>query len=60
LADGAIDYPRLLAALRRLGYAGWLSVEYFGDQPAERCQREADYLAGLLGPPPVIGRASSS
>lgn len=60
LADGAIDYPRLLAALDRLGYAGWLSVEYFGDDPAGRCRREAEFLAAQLRALPGAGAGDGS
>lgn len=45
LADGTIDWRAMLAALRRDGYAGWISVEWFGEDPDGVAQREAAYLA---------------
>lgn len=38
LEDGVVNFPQLFAALRRVGYDGWLSVEDFS---AARSSREA-------------------
>jgi sugar phosphate isomerase/epimerase len=38
LEDGAVNFPQLFAALRAVGYDGWLSVEDFS---AVRPSREA-------------------
>jgi sugar phosphate isomerase/epimerase len=48
LASGSIDYPALIAALHAIGYDGWLSVEHFAADYAERLPMERDYLAGRL------------
>jgi sugar phosphate isomerase/epimerase len=50
LAEGEIDYPQFIAALRKGGYKGFLSVEWFGDDPSGVARREVAYLRGLLTP----------
>jgi len=48
LADGALDYRQISERLRRVGYAGYLSVEWLRDDAATVARREAEYLRSLL------------
>jgi sugar phosphate isomerase/epimerase len=48
LAEGAIDYPAVLGRLEALGFSGYVSVEWMGDDPADIARREAEYLRRLL------------
>jgi sugar phosphate isomerase/epimerase len=47
---GEADYGEILAALRRVGYAGWLSVEVLApvDKPLEVARASIEYLRQLL------------
>ncbi|HEV8310160.1 MAG TPA: sugar phosphate isomerase/epimerase family protein [Methylomirabilota bacterium] len=48
-AEPTIDYPRLLALLRRHGYAGWITFEYEAAEPEETgIPRALAYLRRLL------------
>lgn len=48
LRDGFADIPALMAALRQIGYAGWVSVEDFSELGTDsRAGRIADNLAYL-------------
>ncbi len=48
IADGPIDWRRLVAALAGRGYAGWLSVEWFAEHPDTATAREAAALGAAL------------
>lgn len=48
LAQGELDWARIVAGLKQRGFAGCLSVEWFGPQPEEAVQREAAYLRQLI------------
>lgn len=48
LAEGSIDYPALLERLESLGFDGFVSVEWMGENPEEVARREAWYLRNLL------------
>jgi sugar phosphate isomerase/epimerase len=49
LGEGEVDLARALAELGRLGYAGYLAVEYEGpDDPAAALRRGVTYARGLL------------
>ncbi len=48
LAEGTMDYPAILERLESLGFDGFVSVEWMGDDPAEIARREARYLRKLL------------
>jgi len=43
LREGVVDWPQVLAALRRVGYTGWLSFEDFG--PGGTVQKLGEDLA---------------
>ncbi len=50
LGEGVIDFPDVIAALREIGYDGWLLIEldsYDGD-PREAAQISKTYLEKLL------------
>jgi sugar phosphate isomerase/epimerase len=48
-AEPTIDYPRLLALLRRHGYAGWVCFEYeAGEDETTGIPRALGYLRGLV------------
>jgi sugar phosphate isomerase/epimerase len=48
--DGLVDHEAVLAALRKSGYAGCLSIEYEGEEPGPQAvPRAAAYLRRLLG-----------
>jgi inosose dehydratase len=51
LGKGAVDFPGVLAALRAIGYDGWIVVEQdilpgMGD-PKESARRNREYLRGI-------------
>ncbi len=48
---GLVDYAPIIAALREVHYAGWLSVEVFdtGVSPPELARQSIDYLREQLG-----------
>jgi sugar phosphate isomerase/epimerase len=49
--DALVDHEAVLAELRRVGYRGYLSVEYEGQEPGETAvPRGLAYLRRLLGP----------
>jgi sugar phosphate isomerase/epimerase len=49
LADGEIDYRAVIGGLRRFGFDGFISVEWFGDDPAGVARKESPYLRELIG-----------
>ncbi|MFW6061722.1 MAG: sugar phosphate isomerase/epimerase family protein [Planctomycetota bacterium] len=49
LGEGDMDYEQIVAGLRRIGFDGYISVEWMGDDPAGTAAREAEYLRDLLG-----------
>ena len=50
IADGVVDYARIVEILSGVGYDGYLEVEFVhGDNKLEALQRERDYLASLIG-----------
>jgi sugar phosphate isomerase/epimerase len=58
IADGPIDWRRLVAVLAARGYAGWLSVEWFAADPDAATAREAAALAAACAAlAPATGRA---
>ncbi len=46
VGEGIVDYPRLVAAMRRAGYRGYANIEYEGDAypPEEATRRALEYL----------------
>ncbi len=48
LGEGELDYPALIAALRKAGFNGCISVEWMGDDPADVARQEAHYLRSIL------------
>jgi len=49
LGDGAVDFPRYLAALRAVGYDGFLTIEReVGEQPEEDIRRAIEFLQRML------------
>lgn len=48
LDEGDIDYGKVFAGLERLGFDGYVSVEWMGDDPAGTARREAQCLRRLL------------
>ena len=50
LASGTMDWSAVIAALRTARYDGWLSVEYFGEEPDARAAGEAAFLRAALQP----------
>ncbi|MFM2092648.1 MAG: hypothetical protein RLZZ127_3137 [Planctomycetota bacterium] len=57
IADGPIDWHRLVGVLAARGYAGWLSVEWFTEDPDRATAREAAALGAATGAlAPAIGR----
>lgn len=48
LADGKMSYREILAVLKRKGFEGFVSVEWFGEDPEGMAKREAVYLRELL------------
>ena len=49
IADGVVDYARIVEILSTAGYDGYLEVEFVhGDNKLEALQRDRDYLASLI------------
>lgn len=48
MPDPAMPWPEIIAALRGIGYAGWLSVEHFAPQPDACVPRAVAALRTLL------------
>jgi sugar phosphate isomerase/epimerase len=48
LAEGELDYRQIIPRLRQVGYTGYLSVEWFGDDAPGVARKEAVYLRSLL------------
>lgn len=49
IADGVVDYARIVEILSSVGYNGYLEVEFVhGDNKLEALQRDRDYLASLI------------
>ena len=49
IADGVVDYTRIVETLKNAGYNGYLEVEFVhGDNKLEALQRDRDYLASLI------------
>ncbi len=51
--DGAIDFAEVVAAIKRTGYDGWLTVELYPNlaDPDEAARRAMAYLAPLVNAP---------
>ena len=50
IADGVVDYTRIVEILSGAGYDDYLEVEFVhGDNKLEALQRDRDYLASLIG-----------
>ncbi len=50
LSEGDIDYPRIFAKLRDVGFDGFISIEWMGGSPAEAARIEGAWLAEHLNP----------
>ena len=51
IADGVVDYSRIIETLNGAGYDGYIHVEFVhGDNKLEALQRDRDYLASLTTP----------
>jgi 3-dehydroshikimate dehydratase len=49
IAEGVVDYTRIVEILSKAGYNGYLEVEFVhGDNKLEALQRDRDYLASLI------------
>jgi len=49
LADGALDYRRVMGELNRAGFDGFVEIEFVnGDDPVEWLREDHAYLRGLL------------
>ena len=49
IADGIVDYTRIVEILKNANYDGYLEVEFVhGDNKLEALQRDRDYLASLI------------
>lgn len=49
IADGVVDYARIVEILRNAEYDGYLEVEFVhGDNKLDALQRDRDYLASLI------------
>jgi L-ribulose-5-phosphate 3-epimerase len=49
LGEGAVDFPRYLAALRAVGYDGFLTIEReVGERPEEDIRRAIEFLQRML------------
>ena len=49
IADGVVDYAKIVEILSAAGYDGYLEVEFVhGDNKLEALQRDRDYLASLI------------
>jgi len=54
LGEGVLNLPGALALLRRLGYQGWVSVEYEGvGDPLDAARRGVAYLRSLMEASPA-------
>ncbi|MBI1927097.1 sugar phosphate isomerase/epimerase [Candidatus Poribacteria bacterium] len=52
IADGVLDYSKIIEILSSHGYNGYIEVEFvYGDDKLATLQRERDYLASLIGTP---------
>ncbi len=52
LDQGAVDIPAVLAELDKIGYSGFVSVEYQGmDEPCEALRYNLEYAEKVLGDP---------
>ncbi|HSK67775.1 MAG TPA: sugar phosphate isomerase/epimerase family protein [Candidatus Limnocylindria bacterium] len=50
LGEGGVDFPAYLAALREVGYKGFLTIEReVGDDPAGDIRKAVAFLRGLMG-----------
>ena len=50
IADGVVDYAKVIEILNSHKYEGYLEVEFVhGDDKLEALQRDRDYLASLIG-----------
>jgi 3-dehydroshikimate dehydratase len=49
LEEGELDYSQIIRGLGRFSYEGFVSVEWFGDNPEGQAHQEAVYLRKLLG-----------
>ena len=49
LADGELNWPRIIQGLSDKGFSGYISVEWFGDDPQAVARDEAAYLRALIG-----------
>ena len=50
IAEGVVDYARIVEILNDAGYDGYLEIEFVhGDDKLEALQRDRDYLASLIG-----------
>ncbi len=47
LAEGRMDWPRMLRRLGELGFTGYVAIEWMGPDPAAMGEREAAWLRGL-------------
>ncbi len=49
--EGAMDFDAIFAALREIGYAGWITIELYPNQknPAETAKRAFDRIRPRLG-----------
>ncbi len=51
IADGVVDYTKIVETLNGTGYDGYINVEFVhGDNKLEALQRDRDYLASLITP----------
>lgn len=49
IADGIVDYARIVETLNNAGYNGYLEIEFVhGDNKLEALQRDRDFLASLI------------
>ena len=48
LESGELDYAEIVKRLRRIGFTGYISVEYLGVDPQTAMTREIEYLRRLL------------
>jgi 3-dehydroshikimate dehydratase len=49
IAEGVVDYTRIVGTLKNAGYDGYLEVEFVhGDNKLAALQRDRDYLASLI------------
>lgn len=51
IADGVVDYSKIIEILHETGYEGYIHVEFLhGDNKLEALQRDRDFLASLTSP----------